>query len=121
MPSRKKKHSARLSRQDVPLFVREKMAAPACVVLGSPIEVVHVIEACPRLAPVCYQMDHFQAGRLREILAERRLEAEVAVLPDLWDLPGGYASALYLPARKGERELKIDMIEQGWHVLHARG
>ncbi len=38
-------------------------------------------------------------------------------LPDLWDLPADFGTAVYMPARGGERELKIDMVEQAFHVL----
>lgn len=121
MAGRKKKGQKPLSQQPVPTFLRDRVRTPAAVVLGSPAEVCHLLEACPGLEPVCYQMDHFQAGRLREFLAERALQATVEVRPDLWDLPGGYQSVIYLPARRGERELKIDMIEQSWHVLADKG
>ncbi|MGL4551680.1 MAG: class I SAM-dependent methyltransferase, partial [Gemmataceae bacterium] len=39
----------------------------------------------------------------------------------LWDVPGAFASALLLAARGGERELKIDLIEQSWHALGDKG
>ena len=42
-------------------------------------------------------------------------------LPDLWDLPADFQSAVYMPARGGERELKIDMVEQTFHVLRPGG
>ena len=41
--------------------------------------------------------------------------------PDLWDLPADFQTAVYMPARGGERELKIDMIEQAFHVLRPGG
>src|SRR5262249_53981334 len=76
----------------------------------------------PDVSAVCYQMDVYQADRLRGELAEAgRSNVEVAVQPDLWDLPAEFASAVYLPARGGERELKIDMVDQSYHVLRHRG
>jgi 16S rRNA (guanine1207-N2)-methyltransferase len=51
----------------------------------------------------------------------------VVALPDLWDLPlpsgdpAGFQSVVYMPARGGERELKIDMVEQAFHVLRPHG
>ena len=45
----------------------------------------------------------------------------MVTLPDLWDLPADFQSAIYLPARGGERELKIDMVEQAFHILRPRG
>jgi 16S rRNA (guanine1207-N2)-methyltransferase len=45
----------------------------------------------------------------------------VTALPDLWDLPGDFQTAVYMPARGGERALKIDMVEQAFHVLRPGG
>jgi 16S rRNA (guanine1207-N2)-methyltransferase len=121
MTSRRKHQQRPLSQRPVPAFLTSRLQPPAAVVLGSPAEVCHLVAACPGLNPDCYQMDHHQAARLREMLAERGLSATVEVHPDLWDLPGRYLSAAYLPARGGERELKIDMVEQAWHILADRG
>jgi 16S rRNA (guanine1207-N2)-methyltransferase len=91
------------------------------VILGSPAEVVHLLTALPGIESTCYQMDHYQAGRLREELAEAGLQANVVVAGDLWDLPADFQTALYMPARGGERELKIDMVEQAFHILRDHG
>lgn len=120
MPGRRKK-SPPLSQRDVPAFLVGKVQAPAVIVLGSPAEVVNLVAACPGLNPTCYQLDTFQSERTRAALAERGLSANVVTMADLWDLPAEFASAVFLPARRGERELKIDMIEQTWHVLRDRG
>jgi 16S rRNA (guanine1207-N2)-methyltransferase len=66
-------------------------------------------------------MDLYQAERLQAELAERQMAAKVVAAADLWDLPGDFQTALYLPPRGGERELKIDMIEQAFHVLRPHG
>lgn len=141
MPGRRKKEIP-LSRRSVPPFVVEKLTPPALIVLGSPAEVMNVVAACPTGTPTCFQMDHFQADRLRAELSEAGLRAEVVVKPDVWDVPGSsgdsggieesrpllpaassgpFASALLLAARGGERELKIDAIEQSWHTLSDKG
>jgi 16S rRNA (guanine1207-N2)-methyltransferase len=66
-------------------------------------------------------MDLHQAERLRAALSDAQISATVVTVPDLWDLPAEFQSALYLPARGGERELKIDMVEQAFHVLRPHG
>lgn len=125
--ARKKRGRVPLSRRSVPEVLRAKARPPLVVVLGSPAEVVNLLTGCefpPETAPediVCYQMDLFQAERLRQELAEADVRAEVTTLPDLWDLPGQFRTAIYLPARGGERELKIDMVEQAYHVLRPHG
>jgi 16S rRNA (guanine1207-N2)-methyltransferase len=105
----------------VPELLRTKVRAPLAIALGSPAEVVHCVASLGGLETTCYQMDLHQAERLRAELADAQLSAHVVTAPDLWDLPAGFQSALYLPARGGERELKIDMVEQAFHVLRPHG
>jgi 16S rRNA (guanine1207-N2)-methyltransferase len=119
--TRRKRSDAPLSQRPVPEPVLGKLRPPLAVVLGSPAEVVNLLAACPDAGATCYQMDLHQAERLREGLAEAGLAANVVTLPDLWDLPPDFQTAVYLPPRGGERELKIDMVEQAFHVLRSRG
>jgi 16S rRNA (guanine1207-N2)-methyltransferase len=70
---------------------------------------------------VCYQMDLHPAERLRHELEERNLPARVATAADLWDLPADFQTVLYPVPQGGERALKIDMIEQSFHVLRPHG
>jgi 16S rRNA (guanine1207-N2)-methyltransferase len=126
--SRHKRSGKSLSAAAVPEFLLSKLRPPVAVVLGSPAEVVNLLASCPAgLAPTCYQMDLHQADRLRGELAARGLVATVTASADLWDLsvPGtegpGFQTVLYLPARGGERELKIDMVDQAYHILRPGG
>jgi 16S rRNA (guanine1207-N2)-methyltransferase len=66
-------------------------------------------------------MDLHQAERLQAELAEQQLPAKVVTAADVWDLPADFQTVLYLPPRGGERELKIDMIEQAFHILRPHG
>ncbi|HYT94840.1 MAG TPA: methyltransferase, partial [Gemmataceae bacterium] len=70
---------------------------------------------------ICYQMDLYQAERLREELGERGLTASVVTLPDLWDLPEPLQGLVYAIPQGGERMLKLDMLEQAFHVLRPHG
>ncbi len=119
--SRKNRTTVPLSQRPVPEEVRSRLRPPLAVVLGSPAEVVNLLGATDAAGATCYQMDLHQAERLREALAERQLSAAVVTLPDLWDLPADFQTAVYLPAHGGERELKIDMVEQAFHILRPRG
>jgi 16S rRNA (guanine1207-N2)-methyltransferase len=120
--SRRKRSAQPLSQSAVPEFLLARLRPPLAVVLGSPAEVVNLVSACPPgLVPTCFQMDLFQADRLRGELSARGLAATVHVSADLWDLPADFQTALYLPARGGERELKIDMVDQALHVLRPGG
>src|SRR5262249_51602465 len=110
-----------LSQRPVPGQVPARCRAPLAVVLGSPAEVVNLLGAWEGEGAVCYQMDLHQAERLREELAEAGATAEVRTLPDLWDLPPDFQTAVYMPAKGGERELKIDMVEQAYHILRPLG
>jgi precorrin-6B methylase 2 len=109
------------SEQAVPQRIQSKVRPPLVVVLGSPAEVMNLVSSCEVPGARCYQMDLFQAERLRALLDEAQLNAEVITAPDLWDLSADFQTAIYLPARGGERDLKIDMIEQAFHVLKPRG
>src|SRR5262249_4270430 len=68
-----------------------------------------------------YQMDLYPADRLREELSRKGAAARVATVPDPWDLAADFQTALYPVPPGGERHLKIDMIEQAYHVLRPRG
>src|SRR5438309_10459520 len=99
-----------LSRRDVPATLRTRVQAPLAVVLGSPAEVTDLLTAVDVEDTVCYEMYRYQAERLREALGEAKVPARVETLPDLWDLPADFRTVVYMPARGGERELKIDMV-----------
>jgi len=105
----------------LPLAVVRRLRSPLAIVLGSPREAAEMVAACKIPDTTCYQMDVYQAGRLREELTARAARAEVVVLSDLWELPARFQCALYPSPRGGERELKIDMVEQAYHVLEGKG
>lgn len=119
--SRRKRSLPPLSQVPVPEFLIARVRPPLVVVLGSPAEVVHLLTALPGIETVCYQMDLHQADRLRSELTQAGLAATVVTAADLWDLPTPFQTALYLSARGGERELKIDMVDQAYHVLRDHG
>ena len=48
---------------------------------------------------ICYQLDLFQADRLRQELSERQLGAAVTTAADLWDLSSSFAKNIPLHAR----------------------
>jgi 16S rRNA (guanine1207-N2)-methyltransferase len=110
-----------LSQREVPAAVAERVEGRVVVVLGSPAEVVNLLQSVPVENAVCWQLDLYQAGRVREELAEAGITATVTATPDLWDLPAEFDTAIYMAPKSGERELKIDMVEQGFHVLAPRG
>jgi 16S rRNA (guanine1207-N2)-methyltransferase len=66
-------------------------------------------------------MDVYQADRLREKLAQENLAAEVVTAPDVWDLPARFRTVLFPAAAYSDRELKLDVVEQGFHVLEEGG
>lgn len=109
--------------QFLPLLdaVAGRIKAPVCIVLGAPRVVSQLVERLPGLEIACYQIDLFQAERLREELAAAGQKAEVRTAADLWDLPADFQTVLYPSPPRGERELKIDLVEQGFHVLRPQG
>lgn len=101
-------------------LIEDKIVAPVCVALGP---VWPVAKFADRIggAPVCYQMDVYQAGRLEEGIREVGCAATVAVAPDLWDLTQRFKTVVLPALYDSDRELKIDLIEQSWHVLEPGG
>jgi 16S rRNA (guanine1207-N2)-methyltransferase len=102
-------------------LISNKIRPPLAIVMGTPGEVSTVLEAVPRQRVVCYQMDLYPAERLREKITETRLEAEVVTAPDLWELPPEFQSVLYIVPQGGERALKLDLVEQAFHILRMGG
>jgi 16S rRNA (guanine1207-N2)-methyltransferase len=101
--------------------VRNRVQSPVALVLGAPRVAAQLVERLSPATVVCYQMDLFQAERLREELAAAQLTAEVRTAPDLWDLPAEFQTVLFPSPPRGERELKIDMVEQAFHILRKNG
>jgi 16S rRNA (guanine1207-N2)-methyltransferase len=99
----------------------DRLQAPLAVVLGSARTAADIAGLLDERDIVCYQMDRYQADRLRGELAELGSEAEVRTTPDLWDLPADFQTVVFVAQRGGERILKLDMIEQGFHVLRRGG
>jgi 16S rRNA (guanine1207-N2)-methyltransferase len=94
---------------------------PVAIALGSPRQVAELLQTSQLQDVIAYQMDLFQAERLREVLKERRLAATVITAADLWDVPGPFQTVIYLVEPTGERMLKLDMLEQAFHILGPHG
>ncbi|MBV9124369.1 MAG: methyltransferase [Planctomycetes bacterium] len=101
--------------------VKGKVRPPVGVILGAPSEVADLAGWLNHPEVVCYQMDLYPAERLKEELDRRGLAARVVPAADLWDLPADFQTVLYPAPQGGERALKLDMIEQAFHVLRSRG
>jgi 16S rRNA (guanine1207-N2)-methyltransferase len=63
----------------------------------------------------------YQADRLREELSSGGRSATVVAAPDLWDIGNDFQTALYPAPLRGERSLKLDMVEQAFHILRLHG
>jgi 16S rRNA G1207 methylase RsmC len=101
--------------------VADRVAPPVCVALGPPRAVADLIPALPGGDATGYQMDLFPADRLRHYVAEEKLSAEVVAAADLWDLPPRFQTVIFPAAAQSEWDLKLDVIEQGFHVLVPGG
>jgi 16S rRNA (guanine1207-N2)-methyltransferase len=99
----------------------DKIRPPLAIILGSPREVVDLVKVVPLKDIRCYQMDLYQAGRLKQELAAAGLHAPVVTRPDLWDLPADFNTAIYPAPEAGERILKLDMSEQAYQILRPEG
>jgi len=101
--------------------VADKVVPPVLIALGSPWPVTQLVQALNGKEAVCFQMDVFVADRLRAKLAENTAVADVVTAPDLWDLPARFRTVIFPAAAHSDRELKIDIVEQGFHVLEEGG
>ena len=110
-----------LAQEKLAEILASKLKPPFGVVLGAPGEVAELAGTLPSSDVTCYQMDLFQADRLRVELKESGHFGEVVTAPDLWDLPAPLQTLVYPVPLGGERGLKLDMIEQGFHALQPGG
>lgn len=101
--------------------VAKRVKPPVCIALGPPWPAANLVKAINSPDTVCFQMDLHQADRVRECLAELETTAEVIAGPDLWDLEPKFETVLFPAASHADRELKIDMIEQAYHILRPGG
>jgi 16S rRNA (guanine1207-N2)-methyltransferase len=116
-----RRKSADFDVNEVLAALGNKVRPPLGIVMGSPVEAADLVLALNTNETTCYQMDLFQARRLELELGQFDLSAKVVTLPDLWDLPAEFQTLLYPVPQGGERALKLDLIEQAFHVLRPHG
>lgn len=121
MPTKKRSKKQARSFAELLQTVASKLRPPFGMILGSPGEVAELVQVVPEGDITCYQMDLFQAARLTDILAQRDRTATIAAHADLWDLAPLFETLIYPVQLGGERALKLDMIEQAFHVLKPHG
>ncbi|MBA4190992.1 MAG: hypothetical protein C0467_23655 [Planctomycetaceae bacterium] len=103
--------------------VAHRVKPPVCVVLGPPWPVANLVKALnlPESEVTCVQYDQHQTNRVRETLAEVGAAAEVVGVPDLWDVPKKFNTVIFPASAYADRELKLDVLEQGYHILAPGG
>ena len=101
--------------------IKSRVRPPVVIMMGSPAQVADLCSGLGDVETVCFQIDLHQADRTKQHLSELGLSARVETLPDLWDLPARFHTAVFPVAAHGERELKLDLLEQSFHVLEPRG
>lgn len=101
--------------------IRGKVRPPVAIVLGSPLQAATLVSLCPEGEVVAFQMDLHQAGRLQEELEVIGRTASIETKADLWDLHSNFQTVLFPVPKHGERELKLDLLDQAQHILQPRG
>ena len=101
--------------------VAHRVRPPVCVALGPPWPTANLVNVIGQPDTVCFQMDRHQTTRVRDSLAEVGVTAEVVTKPDLWDLEPRFETVLFPATGQADRELKLDIIEQAYHVLKPGG
>jgi 16S rRNA (guanine1207-N2)-methyltransferase len=103
--------------------VSHRVKPSVCIALGPPWPVANVVKALnlPESEVTCVQFDLHQTTRVRETLAEVGASAEVVGVPDLWDLPAKFNTVIFPASAYADRELKLDIVEQAYHILRPGG
>jgi 16S rRNA (guanine1207-N2)-methyltransferase len=103
--------------------VARRVKPPVLIALGPPWPVAGVVKALalPESEVTCAQFDLHQAARVRECLAEQGASAGVVAVADIWDLPQKFNTVLFPASAQSDRELKMDVLEQSYHVLLPGG
>lgn len=101
--------------------VSHRIKPPVCIALGPPWPVANLVKALNGAETTCVQFDLHQTDRVRECLTELDAAAEVVAVPDLWDLPRKFQTVIFPASAHAERELKLDVVEQAYHILLPGG
>jgi len=120
MPQRKKTEPA-VALIDLPDIVPDKLRPPFALILGTAEEWLPLLHRVKPSDATCFQLDLFPAEQMRASLKSDGLNAEIVTAADLWDLPAHFQTVIYPAPQRGARELKIDMVEQAFHILRQRG
>jgi 16S rRNA (guanine1207-N2)-methyltransferase len=119
--SRRKKTNPAVALVDLPAIVPDKLRPPFAFVLGTAEEWLPFLRRVKPAEATYFQMDLFPAEQMRAALKAEGSNAEIVTAPDLWDLPARFQTVIYPAPQRGERDLKIDMVEQAFHILRPRG
>jgi 16S rRNA (guanine1207-N2)-methyltransferase len=103
--------------------VAHRVKPPVLIALGPPWPVANLVKALalPEAEVTCAQFDLHQTDRVRECLAEVEVKADVVAVSDIWDLPARFRTVIFPASAQSDREVKIDVVEQGAHVLEPGG
>jgi 16S rRNA (guanine1207-N2)-methyltransferase len=101
--------------------VAHRVRPPVCIAIGPPWPVANLVKALGGMETTCAQLDLHQTARVKECLAELEVTAEVVATPDLWDLPARFNTVIFPASAHADRELKLDVVEQAYHILQPGG
>jgi 16S rRNA G1207 methylase RsmC len=101
--------------------VAHRVQPPVCIALGPPWPVANLVKAIGGVSTTCAQLDLHQTARVKECLEEVGTTAEVVAVADLWDLPPRFNTVIFPASAQADRELKLDVVEQAYHILAPGG
>ena len=101
--------------------VAHRVKPPVCIALGPPWPVANLVKSLTGVETTCVQYDLHQTDRVRECLTEVGAAAEVVATADLWDLPQRFQTVIFPASAHADRELKLDVVEQAYHILVPGG
>ncbi len=103
--------------------VAHRVRPPVLIALGPPWPVANLVKTLglSEAEITCAQFDLHQTDRVRECLTEIGAAAEVVAVPDIWDLPPKFNTVIFPASAQSDREVKLDVVEQGYHALAPGG
>jgi 16S rRNA G1207 methylase RsmC len=101
--------------------VAHRVKPPVCIALGPPWPVANLVQALNGVETTCVQLDLHQTARVQECLTELGATAETITTADLWDLPQRFQTVIFPASSYADREMKLDVVEQAYHILLPGG
>ena len=101
--------------------VAHRVQPPVCIALGPPWPVANLVKAIGGVSTTCVQFDLHQAARVRECLEEVGTTRKSSPWRICGISPPQFNTVIFPASAHADRELKLDIVEQAYHILAPGG